>query len=106
MSHARVGDRLQLTAKVDPAARLKSFVLKPTSGNDYRLVLDLYPGEGSASVARAAPVQATPARPAPVVAPKYRNPTHSRRVADDQRAEERWVGREVRQGRSLWTPYN
>lgn len=87
MSHARIGDRLQLTAEVDPAARLKSFVLKPASGNDYRLVLDLYPGGDSGSVAKAMPVQASPASPAPVAAPpQYSNPTHSRRVAAEQAA--------------------
>lgn len=47
MSHALVGDRLQLTAKVDPDSRLKSFVLKPIAGSDYRLVLDFYPGSGA-----------------------------------------------------------
>ena len=50
MSHARLGDRLQLTAKVAPNSRLKSFVLKPTTGTGYRLVLDFYPGN-SAEVA-------------------------------------------------------
>jgi N-acetylmuramoyl-L-alanine amidase len=44
MTHAQQGDHLQLTAKVEPNSRLKSFVLKPASGSDYRLVLDLYPG--------------------------------------------------------------
>jgi len=44
MTHGQRGGRLQLTAKIDPNSRLKSFVLKPTSGSDYRLVLDLYPG--------------------------------------------------------------
>ena len=29
--HARVGDRLQLTAKVVPGVRMKSFVLKPVA---------------------------------------------------------------------------
>jgi N-acetylmuramoyl-L-alanine amidase len=44
MTHERQGGRLQLMAKVDPNSRLKSFILKPASGSDYRLVLDLYPG--------------------------------------------------------------
>lgn len=50
LSHVRVGDRLQLTAKIVPGSRMKSFVLKPTGGvgADYRLVLDLYPGDGNA----------------------------------------------------------
>ncbi len=44
MTHGQQGDHLQLTARVEPNSRLKSFVLKPASGADYRLVLDLYPG--------------------------------------------------------------
>lgn len=47
MTHGQQGDHLQLTAKVEPNSRLKSFVLKPASGSDYRLVLDLYPGTAS-----------------------------------------------------------
>ncbi len=47
MTHARLGDRLQLTAKVAPHSRLKSFVLKPTTGSGYRLVLDFYPSSGA-----------------------------------------------------------
>jgi N-acetylmuramoyl-L-alanine amidase len=86
MSHARIGDGMQLTAKVAPASRLKSFVLKPASGTDYRLVLDLYPA--SASVATAAPAEAapTPVVQAPAAVPSYSNPTHSRRVAAEQAA--------------------
>ena len=86
MSHARIGDGMQLTAKVAPASRLKSFVLKPASGTDYRLVLDLYPA--SASVATAAPAEAAPApvAQAPAAVPSYSNPTHSRRVAAEQAA--------------------
>ena len=77
MSHARIGDGMQLTAKVAPASRLKSFVLKPASGTDYRLVLDLYPA--SASVATVAPAEAapTPVVQAPAAVPSYSNPTHS-----------------------------
>jgi len=91
MSHARIGDHLQLTAKVDPASRLKSFVLKPTSGTDYRLVLDLYPGNdgknGRASVAETAATAApAPEAPAPVEVPRYSNPSHSSRVATEQAA--------------------
>ncbi|MEO8998376.1 MAG: N-acetylmuramoyl-L-alanine amidase [Rhodanobacter sp.] len=90
MSHARIGDHLQLTAKVDPGSRLKSFVLKPDSGTDYRLVLDLYPGKDSdsdrASVAETALVAPAPEAPAPVEAPKYSNPSHSGRVATEQAA--------------------
>ncbi|MET4569975.1 N-acetylmuramoyl-L-alanine amidase [Rhodanobacter soli] len=86
MSHARIGDGMQLTAKVAPASRLKSFVLKPASGTDYRLVLDLYPA--SASIATAAPAEAAPAPvvQAPAAVPSYSNPTHSRRVAAEQAA--------------------
>ncbi|GAA0889255.1 N-acetylmuramoyl-L-alanine amidase [Rhodanobacter soli] len=88
MSHARIGAGMQLTAKVDPASRLKSFVLKPASGTDYRLVLDLYPADTSASVASAAPVEAAPAPVvrAPTPVSSYSNPTHSRRVAAEQAA--------------------
>ena len=84
MSHARIGDHLQLTAKVDPASRLKSFVLKPATGTDYRLVLDLYPGGRTEAVSTAEPSPAAVA--APVMAPQYSNPTHSGRVASEQAA--------------------
>jgi len=85
MSHARIGDDLQLTAQVDPASHVKSFVLKPTSGTDYRLVLDLYPADERPGAATAAPARATTpvAREA---APSYSNPTHSRRVAAEHAA--------------------
>jgi len=84
MTHTRVGDGLVLTAKIDPASRLKSFVLPSRSGSDYRVVLDLYPGNGKLGdsvVSTSAPVAA-----APVEIPKYSNPTHSRRVAAEQAA--------------------
>lgn len=81
MSHARLGSGLQLTARVDPSVRLKSFVLKPTDGsNHYRLVLDLYPG--SAGPAQQPPAAVAQARSVPT----YSNPTHSRRVAAEQAA--------------------
>ncbi|MFC5435449.1 N-acetylmuramoyl-L-alanine amidase [Rhodanobacter umsongensis] len=85
MSHARIGDGLQLTARIDPASRLKSFVLKPASGTDYRLVLDIYPDNGIETVSTA---QRTPATTvaAPSVSPQYSNPTHSGRVATEQAA--------------------
>ena len=54
MTTARQGNRLQLTAAVDPASRMKSFVLKPISGSDYRLVIDLYPGNASTAAVSAA----------------------------------------------------
>jgi N-acetylmuramoyl-L-alanine amidase len=46
MTLRREDNRLQLTARIDPTSRLKSFVLKPEAGGDYRLVIDLYPGSG------------------------------------------------------------
>ncbi len=51
MSHSRRGDHLKLVARVAPDSRLKSFMLKPVHGTDYRLVLDLYPA-GNASTPR------------------------------------------------------
>jgi N-acetylmuramoyl-L-alanine amidase len=106
MSHARIGDHLQLTAKIDPGSRLKSFVLKPTSGTDYRLVLDLYPGKDGTgkdgngtdsngtdgnsdrtSVAETTPAAAAPEDPAPIEVPKYSsNSSRSSRVATEQAA--------------------
>lgn len=51
------GGRLLLTAKVDPDSRAKSFIIKPSAdAKDYRLVVDLYPGKGSAAGSKAAPV--------------------------------------------------
>ncbi len=99
MTHARKGaGHMQLTAKVDPASRLKSFVLKPITGTDYRLVLDLYPGDGSATktVAATKPA-ATPAvepvdqqgtsSSVAVVEPQRRgSSSHNSRVATEQAA--------------------
>ncbi|MDW2982235.1 N-acetylmuramoyl-L-alanine amidase [Rhodanobacter sp. KK11] len=87
MRHARIGDNLQLTARVDPASRLKTFELKPAAGTDYRLVLDLYPaGDGTdAGTSGAAPV-AAPTKVAAATVPQYSNPTHSRRVAAEHAA--------------------
>jgi N-acetylmuramoyl-L-alanine amidase len=85
MSHARIGDHLQLTAKVDPASRLKSFVLKPAAGTDYRLVLDLYPG-GRTETSGTAEHTTVAAAAAPMVVAQYSNPTHSGRVASEQAA--------------------
>ncbi|MHB1056255.1 MAG: N-acetylmuramoyl-L-alanine amidase [Rhodanobacter sp.] len=87
MSHARIGDHLQLTAKVAPASRLKSFELKPADGSDYRLVLDLYPAtDGVAAQVAPRPVPETV--PAKIAAAPMQdsNPTHSRRVAAEQAA--------------------
>ncbi|MEO9079712.1 MAG: N-acetylmuramoyl-L-alanine amidase [Rhodanobacter sp.] len=81
MTHASVGDGLQLVAKVGAGIQLKSFVLKPAAGSgDYRLVLDLYPGGDKTPTA--APKMVT----AEVVVPHYSNPTHSGRVAAEQAA--------------------
>ena len=74
MSHARIGKNLRLTAKVHPDSHLKSFVLEPKSGNDYRLVLDLYPD--SAAADRVASAQAAPKAA----------PAHSSRASTQQAA--------------------
>jgi len=86
MSHARIGDGMQLTAKVDPTSRLKSFVLKPASGTDYRLVLDLYPADASAATAAPAEAAPVPVVRTPAAVSSYSNPTHSRRVAAEHAA--------------------
>ncbi|MEO6800240.1 MAG: N-acetylmuramoyl-L-alanine amidase [Rhodanobacter sp.] len=78
LSHVRSGKNLLLTANVDPSSRLKSFVLQPAGGEAYRLVLDLYPGNGT--VPGSKPGQAS------AVTLTYSNPTHSRRVAAEQAA--------------------
>jgi N-acetylmuramoyl-L-alanine amidase len=56
----RQGDRVLITAKIDPASRNKNFVLAPSAdSNSYRLVVDLYPGKGgkdSKPVEQASPV--------------------------------------------------
>ncbi|RAN82369.1 N-acetylmuramoyl-L-alanine amidase [Bacillus sp. SRB_336] len=87
MTHVRIGDHLQLTAKVDPASRLKSFMLKPASGEaDYRLVLDLYPGNDAHTAEHTPAAAAATATAAVVQVPQYSNPTHSGRVASEQAA--------------------
>lgn len=87
MSHAHVGSGMQLTAKVDPSASIKTFVLKPTDGGDYRLVLDLYPDNAATAQASSATAKATPlAANAAAPVPTFSNPTHSRRVAAEQAA--------------------
>ncbi|HWU75914.1 MAG TPA: N-acetylmuramoyl-L-alanine amidase [Rhodanobacter sp.] len=83
MTHADADGRLQLVAKVDAGSQLKSFVLKPAAGNDdYRLVLDLYPGSDK-STATAAAAKVVHAK---AIVPQYSNPTHSGRVAAEQAA--------------------
>jgi len=52
------GNRLQLVAKVDPSSHYKSFVLQPAANYGYRLVVDVYPGNGVASSSKAAPAPA------------------------------------------------
>lgn len=61
------GSRVSLIAKVAPSTRVKSFILKPSADNrDYRLVVDVYSGSGSASVVSDAPVaSASAAEPTP-----------------------------------------
>ncbi|KAF1009668.1 MAG: N-acetylmuramoyl-L-alanine amidase AmiC [Luteibacter sp.] len=44
MAAAKQGGGARMTAKVDPQAKPKSFLLKPAGDYGYRLVLDLYPG--------------------------------------------------------------
>jgi N-acetylmuramoyl-L-alanine amidase len=54
------GDTLRLTASVAPNSQPKSFLLGPSGQSGYRLVLDLYPGNGkpSAAPAKSAPDEA------------------------------------------------
>nr|WP_243649351.1 N-acetylmuramoyl-L-alanine amidase [Luteibacter rhizovicinus] len=47
MRTERQGGRARVVATVDPKAKPKSFLLKPAGDYGYRLVLDLYPGNGS-----------------------------------------------------------
>ncbi|NID05365.1 LysM peptidoglycan-binding domain-containing protein [Luteibacter jiangsuensis] len=44
LTTAKQGSTARVVAKVDPAAKPKSFLLKPAGDYGYRLVLDLYPG--------------------------------------------------------------
>src|SRR6185312_8299869 len=68
MSLGRQGGRLQLTAKMAAGSQVRSFVLAPTQGDHYRLVLDLLPGNGAGNAA-AAPVAAAKPTTAPAAAP-------------------------------------
>ncbi|WP_430389131.1 N-acetylmuramoyl-L-alanine amidase [Dyella sp. 20L07] len=47
LSGARQGGNVRLTAKVAPSSNVKSFLLKPQADYGYRLVVDLYPGNGA-----------------------------------------------------------
>ena len=68
MSQGRQGERLQLTAKMTAGSEVRSFVLPPSQGDHYRLVLDLLPGRGTgAPVAAAKPATAPVAVPPPPV---------------------------------------
>jgi N-acetylmuramoyl-L-alanine amidase len=78
MSQTRRNDRLQLTARIDPGSHLKSFVLKPASGTEYRLVLDIYPAAGTAAAQAKSPA-AVPTIP-------QHHPSRSSRVATEQAA--------------------
>ena len=52
------GNRLQLVAKVDSSSHYKSFVLQPAANYGYRLVVDVYPGNGVAASSKAVPAPA------------------------------------------------
>lgn len=84
MSGSRQGSNARLTARIDPASSVKSFLLKPQADYGYRLVVDLYPGSGGvakASMPKSAPaadddgasttaaVEAAPAPPPPAPEP-------------------------------------
>lgn len=59
----RQGNNVHLTAKIDPSSSVKSFLLKPQAEYGYRLVVDLYPGSASGSVARMASKFSVPVPP-------------------------------------------
>jgi N-acetylmuramoyl-L-alanine amidase len=96
MSHARVGDGLELTTMIAPGSSLKSFVLKPASGTDYRLVLDIYPPVTGTAVATVTgndhdAVAELPAEPVlvgsvnqPASERSRSKPSHSSRMATEQ----------------------
>ncbi|HEX7731713.1 MAG TPA: N-acetylmuramoyl-L-alanine amidase [Rhodanobacter sp.] len=69
MSQSRQGDRLQLTTRMVAGSKVRSFVLKPASGDHYRLVLDLLPGNSDGVADTAAAVATKPAS-APATAPR------------------------------------
>ena len=54
VSGAPQGGNVRLTAKTAPLGNVKSFLLKPQADYGYRLVVDLYPGNGVASAKPAA----------------------------------------------------
>jgi N-acetylmuramoyl-L-alanine amidase len=55
LSSASQGGALRLTAAVAPNSQPKTFLLGPSGQAGYRLVLDLYPGNGKSSVASTKP---------------------------------------------------
>lgn len=79
LSHTRQGTRLRLTAKVAGGSTLKSFVLKPRSGSNYRLVMDLYPDGNGHATAVSAPTHET-------TEPQPRHESRTGRVAAQQAA--------------------
>jgi N-acetylmuramoyl-L-alanine amidase len=98
ITHANTGDRLSLIAKVSPGSQVKSFLLKPAKGDDYRLVLDIYPGSSRSDAIAVAPEAAESIKPVqsrPVVvesikpqqtAPVTTVTSHSSRRATEQAA--------------------
>ena len=94
MTHARVGEDLQVTTKVASGSRLKTFLLKPTTGSNYRLVLDFYPDAvdvaASSSASTSAVVAQSPvdaaARSSQPMPSSSRTPSHSSRVSTRQAA--------------------
>lgn len=81
LSHSSKNGRLELTADVEPQSQLKSFVLKPHTGSDYRLVLDFYPSGASDTIAETAKISTATAPAVPTV-----HLNRSRRVAAEQAA--------------------
>ena len=72
MSQRRQGDRLQLTTRMTAGSKVRSFVLKPSTGDHYRLVLDLLPGNrhdvaDAGASAAAKPADTSAAAPRKVV---------------------------------------
>ena len=51
LSGSRQGSNARLTARIDPASSVKSFLLKPQAEYGYRLVVDLYPESGAVAKA-------------------------------------------------------
>lgn len=64
ISGERQGNNVRLTARIDPSSTVKSFLLKPQADYGYRLVVDLYPGNGNVAT-RSAPVKTSAPPPGP-----------------------------------------